>query len=112
MVFTSVAYFDKNTLSTVIVSDNIQHGKMSIIPFMSTLLCQFSKTVKKINIWSDGPSSQFKNRFIVAALPLLQQLSKKTITWNYFASSHGKGAVNGIGGMIKTCTQYSPKKGK
>ena len=100
-MFTSVAYFDENTLSTVIVSDNIQHDKMSIIPFMSTLLCQFPKTVKKINIWSDGPSSQFKNRFIVAVLPLLQQLSKKTITWNYFASSHRKEAVYGIGGTIK-----------
>ena len=100
-MFTSGAYFDENTLSTVIVNDNIQHGKMSIIPIMSTLLCQFPKTVKKIDIWSDGPSSQFKNRFNVASLPLLQQLSKKTITWNYFASFHGKGAADGTGGTIK-----------
>ena len=74
---------------------------MSIIPLVSTLLGQFPKTVKKVDIWSDGPSSQFKNRFIVAALPLLQQLSNLSITWNYFASSNGKGAVDGIGGTIK-----------
>ena len=74
---------------------------MSIIPFMSELLCQFPKTVKKIDIWLDGPSSQFKNRFIVGALPLLQQLSKKAITWNYFASSHRKVAVDGNGDTIK-----------
>ena len=74
---------------------------------MSELLCQFPKTVKKIDIWLDGPSSQFKNRFIVGALPLLQQLSKKAITWNYFASSHRKVAVDGIGDTIKRHTmQY------
>ena len=68
---------------------------------MSILLNQFPVTVKKVDIWSDGPRSQFKNRFIIAALPLLQKLSNILITWNYFASSHGKGAVDGIGGTIK-----------
>ena len=105
-VFTSVAYFDDKTLSTVIVSDNLHHGKMSIVPFLTRLLHQFPDSVNKIDLWSDGPSSQFKNRYIVAALSLIQNLSKKQITWNYFASYHGKGAIDGIGGTIKRHVQH------
>lgn len=56
--------------------------------------------VKQVNIWSDGPSSQFKNRYIAAAIPILQQKYTERIFWNYFATL-GKDAVDGIGGSIK-----------
>jgi hypothetical protein len=48
-----------------------------------------------------GPSSQFKNRFLVAAISSLQEKHKINIIWNYFATSHGKGPVDGIGGSVK-----------
>ena len=57
--------------------------------------------VKTIHIWSDGPSSQFKNRYIATALPWLQAKTGSQIDWNFFAASHGKDTVDGIGGMIK-----------
>ena len=100
-VFTSVAYYDDKKPSTVIVTDDLNHDKHAVVPFVVKLLSQFPDNVKKIDIWSDGPSSQFKSRFIVAALPLIQALSNKQVTWNYFAADHGKGAVDGVGGTVK-----------
>ena len=53
-------------------------------------------------IWTDGPSSEFKNRFTAAFLKQLSGKYNKTFTWKYFASLHGKGVVNGIGGREKS----------
>ena len=58
-------------------------------------------SVKTVRIWSDGLSSQFKNRYIAAALSWLQAETDIQIDWNVFAARHGKGAVDGIGGTIK-----------
>ena len=38
---------------------------------------------------------------MVAAVPLLERKFKKIIVWNYFATSHGKEPVDGIGGALK-----------
>lgn len=50
-----------------------------------------------VSIWTDGPASQFKNRFIAAAIRKFELKQKITIHWNFFATSHG----NGIGGSVK-----------
>ena len=64
-------------------------------------------------IWTDGPTtSEFKNRYM---MKLLQISSKKygcRFTWKYFATSHGKGIVDGIGGRAKSIvrTEVMSKK--
>ena len=55
---------------------------------------------KTVSICSDGPPSQFRNRFIAAAIPVLEAKHQLYITWNFFATSHGKGPVDGIGGSV------------
>ncbi len=50
-------------------------------------------------IWSDGPSSEFKNQFMKK---LLQQSFKKQFQWKYFATSHVRGIVGGIAGNAKS----------
>ena len=70
---------------------------------MSTILGEFVKkihpNVTKAYIFSDGPSSQFKNKYIVNFLHKLNQTIH--IQWNFLATSHGKGVVDGVGGTIK-----------
>lgn len=57
---------------------------------------------ENIFIFSDGSSCQFKNKFIVRSLPeFLNGFGCKNIEWNYFATSHGKGAVDGVGAVVK-----------
>ncbi|KAG1714416.1 Mitochondrial coenzyme A transporter SLC25A42 [Nymphon striatum] len=53
-------------------------------------------------IFSDGPSSEFKNRFCMKILYDLAQKFQKDFSWKYFATSHGKGVVDGVGGRAKS----------
>ena len=68
---------------------------------LTSFIAEKHKDVEVIHIFSDGPSSQFKNKYIVHLLHELQQQSGLQLKWHYFASSHGKGAVDGIGGTVK-----------
>ena len=68
--------------------------------YVSRLLDDIPATVKSVSIWSDGPSSQLKNHYIATSLHALEKHGIK-IMWNFFATSHGKGPVDGIGGSVK-----------
>ncbi|KAG1682566.1 hypothetical protein GQR58_010849 [Nymphon striatum] len=85
----------------ILVSDNITHSKDTVIPYIDRLLEELPKIVRKVSLWSDGPASQFKNRYILASLKPLQDKYNITIRWNFLATSHGKGPVDGIGGSVK-----------
>lgn len=55
-----------------------------------------------MHFWSDGPSKQYKskkNSFLLSEVPLT--LGFNRATWNYFPTSHGKGAPDGIRGTVK-----------
>ena len=49
-------------------------------------------------IWSDGPTSEFKNRYMKTLLSMLSEKYNKPFTWKFSATSHGKGVVDGVGG--------------
>ena len=86
-----------------IMSDSVDHSKAAVCCFLDSifndLISENSKNLQ-INLWSDGPASQFKNRFMAAFL-LHRSTNFKVITWNFFATSHGKGAIDGVGGSLK-----------
>ena len=47
--------------------------------------------------FSDGAASQFKQRFTLCEITQLE----KNLSWNFFATGHGKGTVDGIGETLK-----------
>ena len=102
-LFTAALWFDGKLHPKVIASDDLNHGKETVVAYMyiDHLLDTLPGTVETISIWSDGPSSQFKNWFVAAAISSLQEKHNINIRWNYFATSHGKGPVDGIGGSVK-----------
>lgn len=100
-LFTTALYHNEEFRSKVYVSDNLTHTKETIIPYLYKLLTDMPKTVKILKIWSDGPSSQFKNKFIGAMIPQFEKEFGLKIYWNFFATSHGKGCVDGIGAIVK-----------
>lgn len=100
-LFTTAFYFNNDFQSKVFVSDLLNHTKDSIVPFLYKLLAEFPRSMKVLRIWSDGPSSQFKNKFIAAIIPQFEKLFNIKIYWNYFATSHGKGCIDGIGATTK-----------
>ena len=100
-LFTAAIWFEGKIHPTVLASDNLIHAKETIGPYIDYLLSTLPKSVKTVSLWSDGPSSQFKNKYIVSLIPVLQKKYGITIRWNYFATSHRKGPVDGIGGSVK-----------
>ena len=71
---------------------------------MSIVLNKYVKErhphISKVDIFSDGPSSQFKNKYVAHFFRELNKMFPD-MKWHYFATSHGKGAVDGIGGSVK-----------
>lgn len=101
-LFTTAFNFNDVFQSKVFVSDFLNHTKDSIIPYLYKLISEIPQSLKLLKIWSDGPSSQFKNRFVAAMIPNLEKFFKIKIIWNFFATSHGKGCIDGIGATTKT----------
>ena len=101
-VFTAALWYRDSCSSTVIVSDNLNHSKESIVVFVHKLLSNLVEaSVKMLQVWTDGPSNQFKNRFVASAIPWLEEQHGLKLCWNFFAASHGKEPVDAIGGIIK-----------
>lgn len=104
-IFTAVAWVKGAIESFAIVSDTLSHDKVAVFTYLNEIF-EFIKSkytnIKVVNIFSDGSAAQFKQRFTLSTLPIhAARFQFATINWHYFATSHGKGAVDGIGGTIK-----------
>ena len=104
-IFTTHAWINNATnFSMVVISDDFNHTKYSIFIFMQcifrSLRAKFP-SIQTVNVFSDGPTSQFKQRFLFSNLHYWEQDHDISIRWNFFATSHGKGVVDGIGGTVK-----------
>ena len=88
----------------VVISDDLNHTKNSIFVFMQCIFQGLQAKfpgIETINVFSDGPTSQFMQRFLFSNLHYWEQDHDISIRWNFFATSHGKGVVDGIGGTVK-----------
>lgn len=104
LLFTAAVFCGENCKTYVICSDTKNKDKDTIFVFLDFFYSEIIKETPGISeevIWSDGPSSEFKNKFMVRTLQLLAQKHNRKFTWKYFATSHGKGVVDGVGGNIK-----------
>ena len=54
-----------------------------------------------IRVWSDGPSNQFKNKYVMSSLGKLSREHKVHMICSFSATSHGKGPVDGVGTTVK-----------
>ena len=87
----------------LIVTDSQEKGKNCVFTFINVLSDYFKfETGDELTIYSDGPSSEFKNRYMVKLVSMLCAKLKGKVSWKYFATSHGKGVVDGIGGSAKS----------
>ena len=107
-LFTAALYQrDKKCESFLCVSDSQDKGKCATY----TNLLKLAHAIKDkdlgkhLVLYSDGPSSEFKNRFVQKIITDLKKELNVDIFWKYFATSHGKGVVDGIGGNAKACVR-------
>jgi hypothetical protein len=107
-IFTACCWIgERNVHSAVVVSDNLTHDKETSAISMILVLKHFlsllhESSTKTLQIFTDGPTSQFKNRFMFTFLTLLRShFMFHMVEWNFFAASHGKGPVDGVGAASK-----------
>ena len=106
-LYTVKVWFRDYSKSMVLLSDNNNHDKTTVIPYtlhiIKAVMDLFGDEIKEIDFWTDGPSSQYKNKYVFAfiGIKLPEIFPSLRICWNYSATSHGKGAVDGVGGTTK-----------
>ena len=100
-IFTVAIWHSGSLKSYAFVSDNLAHSKDTVVAYIDFALDQLPDIVNSVSIWSDGPCSQFKNRYIFDSIAHLEKRHSVSISWNFFATSHCKGPVDGIGGSVK-----------
>lgn len=104
LLFTAATFFRDECQTYLICSDSPDKGKNTIYAFVKKLYQTIPKdeSIQIETIFTDGPSSEFKNKYMLKVLNGLSNLYGKPFEWKYFATSHGKGVVDGIGGRAKS----------
>ena len=106
-----VAYYMESNelreLSFVIISDCLHHDTIAVYTFQKSFI-NFLKTFlpthlhpSKLIYFSDGAASQYKNRKNFSNLCFHQEDFGISAEWHFSATSHGKGACDGLGGTVK-----------
>lgn len=93
------------TVSFCTVSSSLAHGPAAIWAHTDPILKYVQEkypNVETIHFFSDGPCTQYrqKQNFYLMSTKFFDY-GFKHMTWSYFESGHGKGAADGIGGLIK-----------
>ena len=87
-----------------VISDCKDHTTVTVLEFLKVVLT-YLKTelpgVKTINYFTDGCAPQYKNKNNFINLRHHEDDLGLAAEWNFFATSHGKTACDGIGGTVK-----------
>lgn len=112
VLFTVASKLNDSDTSMVLVSQNVSKDKKTVFACLYEVLQRLPSIddplIQEV-FWSDGPSSEFKNKYMVAVLHFFSKKYNKTFTWKYFASSHGKGVVDAIGGNLKSVVRMQTR---
>lgn len=103
-IFTCCLWHKTGVKSYVVVSNDLKHSKYSVWVFLKSIFAEVKKELPEINhiyLFSDNCAAQFKSRFSVTNICHSKDDFGVTIEWDFFASGHGKGAVDGLGGTVK-----------
>ena len=114
-----VYYRENNELkhkNFVFVIDDLGHNIGVVYAIMKRLVPEISNAIncdlKKIHYWTDGPTSQYRNKTAFYLVATHNDLFGVDAEWNYFEAGHGKGPCDGIGGTAKRMADLSIKQEK
>jgi hypothetical protein len=103
-IFTAYAWCGANNFSFVLSSNNLNHDKFCVNSCITNVINKLKQrlpTLKEVMFFSDGAASQFKQRYLFRNLTRMADNYKLKLSWHFFATSHGKGVVDGLGGTVK-----------
>ena len=105
------------TLSFASLSDETDHKAAATWASMSPILnqCVEKGGIKKINIVSDSPTSQYRNKSIFYFMQDFCEKSNIFFKWIYLEAGHGKGIPDGIEAVVKQAISdivpFNPEQG-
>jgi hypothetical protein len=115
-IFTAVAWYAANEkMSFAIISQDNNHNKIAVHVFIKKIVCLLKERLpgmRFMDIFSDGAASQFKQKYNFVNLTFFKLSYGIDVTWHFFASGHGKGACDGIGGTIKRLVWQYVRSGR
>ncbi|XP_034240315.1 uncharacterized protein LOC117644795 [Thrips palmi] len=88
----------------VIISDHLKHVTSTVSKFQDVLMDYLKKkheNLAKVIYFSDGCAGQYKNRFNMKNVAMHEADYGVPAEWHFFATSHGKGPSDGLGGTLK-----------
>jgi hypothetical protein len=106
-LFTAVLNTIDSTHSYVLVTDDLKHDKGAVACFKKIILEHaqgvIGQPIENLRIFTDGCVGQFKTRYTLSIVLTPEKLHQqiKKVDWSFFATSHGKGPVDGVGGTVK-----------
>lgn len=107
---TSVVYYFKGgklcKQSYCTISECLRHDAVAIWEHLQPILRFLENEVPNVTTFhfiSDSPSAQYRNRkmFYIMAKMHWYFPSLRLLVWNYSEKGHGKGAPDGVGGVLK-----------
>ncbi|CAH2086564.1 unnamed protein product [Euphydryas editha] len=113
-IFTGCAWVREGVIesrSYAIISEDLSHNKVCVWVFIKMIIKELTtyKKIKVVHIFSDGCAAQFKSRYNLYNICTAPEDFGVDITWSFFPTSHGKGAVDGIGAVVKRTLWISVK---
>lgn len=107
-IFPTVIYFKKNNelthRSLVIISDNNNHDSVAVYVYLKIVIDFIKELVPnaaKVFYFSDGAPQQFKNYKNFVNIYYHKEDFDLETEWHFFATAHGKGPCDGVGGTVK-----------
>jgi hypothetical protein len=102
---TGVIYqFNKDPTCFCTMSENTRHDPSAIWAHLDPILKEIQQCgINVVHFISDGPTTQYRSRnhFYLLKDKMHRQYGFLHVTWNFSESGHGKGAPDGVGGLIK-----------
>jgi len=106
---TAVLYYrnganELNCKSFCTISESLRHDPSAVWAHLKPVLNYMRETIPALDtlhVWSDGPTTQYRNRRNFGLFSQIEFFGFTAATWNFTESGHGKGAADGIGGSIK-----------
>ncbi|XP_057336012.1 uncharacterized protein LOC130674639 [Microplitis mediator] len=107
-IFPVVIYFKQNNeithRSLIIISDNNHHDTVAVYVYLKIItdfIKDLNSTAAKVFYFSDGAPQQFKNFKNFVNIYYHKEDFNLDAEWHFFATAHGKGPCDGIGGVVK-----------
>ncbi|KAK3102947.1 hypothetical protein FSP39_015174 [Pinctada imbricata] len=101
--------------SFVVVSDEMSHSSNTVHAIIEKIMPELkllSPDLEFIHYWTDGPTSQYRNKQIFYTIANHKDLYGVSARWNYFEVGHGKGPCDGLGGTTKRMADEAVRCGK